>query len=99
VAQKALRAIYTGIFGSQIAGLLQLEARRQVSADEVHAFFKTYEDRHPEAYAGYGFAGWIGFLKQRELVTVKDTTYSITPFGDEFLRWMRSANLPQDKAY
>jgi hypothetical protein len=62
LAQARLEAafgfIYAGIFGSQIAGLIQLQARRKVSIDEAHKFcLEAAAQKYPEVYAEYGFPG------------------------------------------
>ena len=103
LAQARLEAafgfIYAGIFGSQIARLIALEARRRVPTDEAHKFYLEIETKYPEVYAGYGFAGWIGFLKHHGLVTQVGDDITITDFGDDFLEWLRATRLSVNKPW
>jgi hypothetical protein len=103
LAQARLEAafgfIYAGIFGSQILGLIHLEARRKVSTDEVYRFYQEVEAKYPEIYQGYGFAGWLGFLKTHGLTAQKDTDVLITPFGDDFLKWLQATSLSIKKPW
>lgn len=103
LAQSRLEAafgiIYAGIFGSQIAGLIQLEARRRVPTNEAYEFFKTYELKYPEIYKNYGFPGWLQFLKTFGLISQEGEEVLITIAGDDFLRWMRTNNLSADKVW
>ena len=101
-AQARLEAnfafIYTLIFGSQIRGLIELEARRKVQNTEALAFNKDVERQNSAAYAGYGFPGWLGFLRNQALVTQIGDEIHITPLGDDFLLWLRTTKLSIDKS-
>jgi hypothetical protein len=104
LAQARLEAafgfIYAGIFGSQIAGLIQLQARRKVSIDEAHKFYlEAAAQKYPEVYAEYGFPGWLGFLKNHGLITQSDEDVAITDFGDDFVTWLRATRLNVNKAW
>jgi hypothetical protein len=103
LAQARLEAafgfIYAGIFGSQIRGLIALEARRKIPTDEAFRFYKEIEAQYPEIYAGYGFVGWIGFVKSRGLVAQVADDVAITAFGDDFLRWLQATQLTINKPY
>lgn len=103
LAQARLEAafgfIYAGIFGSQIAGLISLEARRKVHNDEAHKYFLEVEQKFPEVYTDYGFSGWLGFLKNHGLIVQTNDDVSISDFGDDFLRWLRATRLSISKNY
>lgn len=103
LAQARLEAafgfIYAGIFGSQIAGLISLEARRKVSNDEAHRYFLEVDQRFPQVYADYGFAGWLGFLKNHGLIAQAGDDVAVTDFGDDFLLWLRATRLSIAKPY
>lgn len=97
--EAAFGIIYAGIFGSQIVGLTALEARRKVTASEAYAFYQEFEKKYPEIYNGYGFSGWLGFLKQRGLVEAVGDDIRITPLGDDFLKWLKATKLSFNKAF
>ena len=101
LAQARLEAmfgnIYARIFGSQIHGLMELRARRKVPTANVVAFYETYEKANPEFYKGYGFPGWIGFLKSNNLITQTDDDVVVTELGDDFLTWLEAMKLSPDK--
>jgi hypothetical protein len=97
--ETAFGIVYAGIFGSQIVGLNELAARRKVAATEAYTFYQEFEKKYPEIYAGYGFSGWIGFLKDRGLVAQTGDDIRITPLGDDFLTWLRATKLSRNKAW
>ncbi len=97
--EAAFGIVYAGIFGSQILGLTSLEARRKVPATEAYAFYQEFEKKYPEVYTGYGFSGWLGFLKQRGLVEAAGDDIRITPIGDDFLKWLRATKLSLNKLW
>lgn len=91
--------VYGGIFGSQIAGLMALQARRRVTAKEAYEFYKPYEEKHPEVYKSYGFRGWLTYLLGHQLISQQGEDILITEIGDDFLGWMLARNLSQNKAF
>jgi hypothetical protein len=97
--EAAFGIIYAGIFGSQIVGLNELAARRRVAASEAHAFYQEFEKKFPEMYTGYGFSGWLGFMKQRGLVEAVGDDIRITPLGDDFLTWLKATKLSTNKPW
>lgn len=97
--EAAFGIVYAVIFGSQISGLIELAARRKVSAQEVFEFFKPYEEKYPEIYTEYKFSGWSSFLINRGLIEVVGDDIRITDIGDDFLTWLRVKGLGQNKAY
>ncbi len=103
LAQARLEAgfgiVYAVIFGSQISGLIELAARRKVSAQEAFEFYKPYAEEYPEVYTEYGFSGWRGFLINRGLIEAVDDDIRITDIGDDFLKWLRATGLGQNKPY
>lgn len=101
LAQARLEAmfgnIYARIFGSQIRGLKELKARRKVPTADAVAFYAEYEKANPEFYKGYGFPGWIGFLKNTGLITQNTDDVVITEVGDDFLTWLDAVKLTPNK--
>lgn len=103
LAQARLEAAfgytYAGIFGSQIRGLIELKARRKVPTDEALNYYRQVESMFPEFYAGYGFAGWLGFLKNHLLVGQEDRDVFITDIGDDFMLWLQAKQLSINKPW
>jgi hypothetical protein len=97
--EAAFGAIYAVIFGSQIAGLKELGARRRVTNAEAHQFYLEIEKQNPEAYAGYGFSGWLGFLKNRGLIRQEGEDVVMTDLADDFLTWLQAARLTVNKPF
>ncbi len=90
--------LYAIIFGSQIKALIELRARRRTTAAEALQFFRPYSEQYPQIYESYGFAGWIGFLRDKELIEqVEALSYQITDYGDEFVAWIQSMGLSPEK--
>jgi hypothetical protein len=102
LAQARLEAqfgkIYAVIFGSQIHGLVELKARRKIPTAQALAYYQEYEKANPEMYRGYGFAGWIGFLRNTGLITQTDDDVVITEVGDDFLSWLDASKLSPNRA-
>jgi hypothetical protein len=97
--EAAFGAIYAVIFGSQITGLKELSARRRVTNAEAHQFYSEVEKQNPEAYAGYGFSGWLSFLKNRGLIRQEGEEVVITDVADDFLTWLQATRLPVNKPF
>jgi hypothetical protein len=97
--EAAFGLFYAGIFGSQIAGLVALEARGKVPISEAHSFYLEFEKLYPEIYSKYGFSGWLGFLRDRKLITRDEKDVSITPLGLDFLDWLRAKALSFNKPF
>jgi hypothetical protein len=102
LAQARLEAwfgkVYSLIFGSQIHGLVELKARRKIPTAQAIAYYQEYEKANPEMYKGYGFAGWIGFLRNAGLITQTDDDVVITEVGDDFLSWLDASKLSPNRA-
>ena len=101
LAQARLEAwfgkIYASIFGSQIHGLIELKARRKIPTAQVIAYYEEYEKANPELYKGYGFSGWIGFLRNTGLITQTTDDVVITDVGDDFLSWLDATKLSPNR--
>ena len=101
LAQARLEAwfgkIYALIFGSQIHGLIELRARRKIPTAQAIAYYEEYEKANPEFYKEYGFAGWIGFLRNTQLITQTEDDVVITDVGDDFLIWLEATKLSPNR--
>lgn len=90
--------LYYQIFGSQIAGLKVLNAYNSTNLEGARNFLENSTHEVAKLYEGYGFAGWIGFLRDRGLIRQEGETIHITDFGREFLDYIRVNALPEEKA-
>jgi hypothetical protein len=102
LAQARLEAVfgvvYGQLYGTQLAALLELEARRKVTANVAVQFYQERVEKvFPAAYANYGFAGWLGFLKMRGLVEQTHEDIAITDLGVDFVMWLRGSGLDVNK--
>lgn len=89
--------VYSRIFGSQIAGLRKLNAQERVSVADAWAFFQSYAERFPPAYAQNGFDSWLGFLQRSGLVLQNDDGIEIAPLGRDFLVYLDVSGLSEDR--
>ena len=91
-------AIYNIIFGSQIAGLRRLDEVGSVTVNEARQFFQPYERAYPEIYKDYKFDGWLGYMVSNGLVIREGDRLKASPFGHDFLVWLRESRLTEAKA-
>jgi hypothetical protein len=89
---------YNRIFGSQIAGLKLLDERGSATVEEARAFFEPYAGLYPQVYATYGFDGWLAFMVNGGLVARTADRLTTTPFGHDFLVYLREVRLTEIKA-
>jgi hypothetical protein len=87
---------YNRIFGSQIAGLRQLNAMGRASIDQARAFYEPYANFLPSG-AGYNFDTWLGFLLNLGLVLRNGDWLEITDFGRDFLQYLTERRLSENK--
>jgi hypothetical protein len=88
---------YNRIFGSQIAGLKRLDEVGSVTVAEAQQFFQPYAQLYPQVYTTYGFDGWLGFMIGAGLVARDGDRLTATPFGHDFLVYLREARLTEAK--
>lgn len=91
--------IYNRIFGSQILGLRRLDEIGGASVDHAREFFQPVAAQHPDVYAKYGFDGWLGFMTSSGLVTRNADRLEASPFGHDFLVYLREARLTEFKPW
>jgi hypothetical protein len=96
--------IYSRIFGSQIEALKQLDLRGPMGAslEEAQQYFRDQVVKlHPEFYSGYGFDGWLGFLVFNNLVAKdeKSGRLTVTPYGHDFLVYLREQRMNEAKPW
>jgi hypothetical protein len=90
---------YNRIFGSQIDALKKLNEVSQATVDDARAFFRPYEEKHPEIYSTYGFDGWLGFLRTNSLIRQNGVLLEISDFGRDFLFYMIDQRLSEAKPW
>lgn len=88
---------YNRIFGSQIAALRLLDERGSATIEEARTFFGAYAKQYPHIYAKYGFDGWLGFMLNAQLMKRTADTLTTTPFGHDFLVYLREVRLSETK--
>ena len=91
--------IYNRIFGSQILGLRRLDEIGGASVDQARDFFQPFAAQHPDVYANYGFDGWLGFMTSSGLITRTGDRLNASPFGHDFLVYLRDARLTEWKPW
>lgn len=88
---------YNRIFGSQIAGLKLLDERGSATVTEAHEFFEQYAKLYPQLYSTYGFDGWLTFMVSVGLVVREGDQLKATPYGHDFLVYLREVRLTEMK--
>lgn len=88
--------IYNRIFGSQIAGLKQLDTLGPVTIDQARDFFNNSAKQFP-ALERYGFDSWLGFMLNNELVVREGDNLKITVYGHDFLMYLVEARLVESR--
>jgi len=103
MVQASHEFMYNRIFGSQIEGLKQLDlAPAGIPLQVAQQFFRDQVTRlNLEFYANYGFDGWLGFLAANNLVAKDEKVghLTITPFGHDFLVYLREMRLSEAKPW
>ena len=80
---------YGSLWASQLVCLRYLNPR-DTGADraEILPLYEAAKNEYPNFYQNYSFDQWLGFLKQMNLVTERDSRASITVAGREFLKYL-----------
>lgn len=92
--------IYSQIFGTQIAGLRQLNAAGRVTLQDAREFFDQVTATFPDAYRQHGLEGWLEFLRRNNLVRQHDDgSLEITDLGRDFLQYLTGQRLPENKPW
>jgi len=87
------------IFGSQISLLKKLNevAGQRKPSSLIAAHFEHIKNLFPEAFGGWSFNQYLGFLLDRSLITTKDNVYHITNLGVEYLIWLTRNGKSEDR--
>jgi len=97
--EAAHATVYSRIFGSQIAGLRKLNPQGRVPLAEARAFFQSYAEQLPPAFAQNGFDNWLGFLQRSGLILRDDGTVEISPLGRDFLSYLSDRGLSEERPW
>jgi hypothetical protein len=97
--EATFERIYRLIFGSQISGLRELNARRQVTLAEAKQFYDGVAKQYPQVYPKYSFEEWLGFLRSQGLVSANDGKVIMTDMADDFLLYLITRHLPENKNF
>jgi hypothetical protein len=95
--EAAFERIYRPIFGSQIAALRKLNALGHNTLQDLKLIFDSYAAAYTEIYANSGFDQWLDFLQQTDLITVNQASTEITDLGRDFLQYILSKRLSEQK--
>ena len=103
VSQVLLRAetTYRLIFGSQIASLKVLNILGEQSSEELLEFYHAAKNLYGEAYGDYSSDQWVIFLINQGLIVQNPETggYKITVWARDFLEWIVSAGVQENKPF
>lgn len=89
--------IYNRIFESQIGALEELEKIGSITRSQALQNWKAFVASHSGFYREDDFDAWAQYLLNTNLVVIEGGLYSITPFGLEFLRYIRAQGLPRNR--
>lgn len=87
------------IFGSQFRFLNQINGRIDVDSSEAENFFDMEKDKWPDAHSGRAFKDWIGFLVDKRLIAHSGGKYSITPLGQDFLKFRIESRITEPSVF
>ncbi len=98
--QREYEVIYRLIVGSQIEALKETNLRHALPIRDAKAIYQRAAERFPEAYSGFSFERWGGFLSARGLIEIPnaagtdDDRAVLTPRGKDFLHFLVADDLP-----
>jgi hypothetical protein len=91
---------YRLIWGSQLSLLTYLNSQPEGQpAEALRLFYTLASSQYPEAYDGYSFESWVGFLKDHLLVREDGGRLRITVRGREFLAYLTRMGRTYAKAW
>ena len=67
-------------------------------AEALRPFYTLAATQYPEAYNGYSFEAWLGFLRDQLLVREDGGRLRITVRGREFLTYLTRMGRSHNKA-
>lgn len=92
---KSFGIAYSGIFGSQIRALRELNSRK-ISYSEAKTMFAELKRENP-ALEKFSLENYMNYLLHWKFVSLADGYYSITETGRDFLRFIVDNGLNEDR--
>ena len=90
---------YRLIWGSQLSLLDYLNSQVDGQpAEALRPFYTLAASQYPEAYTGYSFEAWLGFLRDHLLVREDSGRLRVTIRGREFLAYLTRMGRSRNKA-
>jgi hypothetical protein len=84
--------VYGLLWGSQLSTLRFLNPRDTgAERSELVSIYEAAKAEYPGWYQDYPFDRWLGFLRQTNLITERDSRVFITVAGREFLKYLVAA--------
>lgn len=93
----AFERIYRVILGSQIAALKFINANPNTSSNSIKNFYENAANSFPAVYQKFPFEQWIDYLRISGLATDQGGRWNLTDNGIEFLRYLVTMRLPEEK--
>ena len=98
IAEKIFAIAYANIFGSQIIALKELNTRGPHVIEAAEKYFQELRERDP-LFSDWNLGHYLHFLKVFNFIEEKDSTYSITAFGKEFLLFLTRYQLSEQRQH
>lgn len=81
--------IEKGIFGSQVAILVEMNTRHAgLPVDVLRKVYDEMAKKYPSTYEGYAFDQYVSYLETNRLMTKGGDGYQVTLEGKEFMVWL-----------
>lgn len=99
--EAAFERVYSASFGTQLAGLRQLISEGgSVSVSTAQTFFdEEVKKQYPDFYENSTFDQWFKFLTGNSLVSQQGSVVQITPIGRDFLSYLNSRGIPENRPW
>lgn len=94
--------IYRQIFGSQIKALRSINHSQPWTDEQLRPFYDEAASLYPKAYEAFSFEQWREFMFTTLMITQPDTEtglFGITVRGRDFLGWLISRGIREDKLW
>ena len=98
IAERIFATAYANIFGSQIIALKELNTRGPHVIEAAEKYFQELRGRDP-LFSDWDLGHYLHFLKVFNFIEQKDSTYSITAFGKEFLLFLTRYQLSEQRQH
>jgi hypothetical protein len=98
IAERIFAIAYANIFGSQIIALKELNTRGPHVLEAAEKYFQELRARDP-LFSDWNLGRYLRFLEVFEFIEQKDSTYSITAFGKEFLLFLTRYQLSEQRQH